>query len=111
MRDAAFPVNPEDLAQHTERLRALVRRLVADPARGDDLVQETHLVALTRPRRREVPLRAWLVGIARNLARHDKRSAARRDQRERAVARPVVAQTEGDLVERADLLRVVMGEL
>jgi RNA polymerase sigma-70 factor (ECF subfamily) len=112
MEDTVHPIDPQQLAQHTERLRALVTRLVEDPARADDIVQETHLVALTRPQRRGVPLFAWLAGVARNLALHDRRATVRRTRHERtaSISSGAISQPD-DAVERADFLRVVLAEL
>jgi DNA-directed RNA polymerase specialized sigma24 family protein len=45
-------LEPEDLLVHDGWVRALVRRLVYDPAEADELAQETWLAALQvkRPR-------------------------------------------------------------
>ncbi|MEW6073256.1 MAG: sigma factor [Planctomycetota bacterium] len=52
--------DPEDLLAHAAPLRRLARRLVADEARADDLVQDTWLAALRRPPGEERNLRGWL---------------------------------------------------
>src|SRR5262249_19652970 len=47
-------------------------------ADADDLVQETFLRAIERPRAADAALRPWLVGVARNLARDQRRRRRRR---------------------------------
>ncbi len=62
-------------ATHRAQVFALCRRLVADDARAEELVQETLAVAWTKlPELQEGRrFQAWIFGIARNLARNDRR--------------------------------------
>jgi RNA polymerase sigma-70 factor (ECF subfamily) len=65
---------------HHAPVRAFARRLVGDDASAEDVVQET-FVALPRAirgYRGDCSLRAFLLGIAVNHARHHVRAAARR---------------------------------
>jgi RNA polymerase sigma factor (sigma-70 family) len=71
------PSDPERLLVEGANLRALARDLVAGAADVDDLVQETWLRALMKPPREGFSLRAWLAGLARNVA-HERRRAERR---------------------------------
>jgi RNA polymerase sigma-70 factor (ECF subfamily) len=75
------------LLEHSGWLRGLARHLVADPADADDVVQLTYLAALERPGGSRVAGRAWLAGVARNVALQLGRSESRRTRRERATAR------------------------
>jgi RNA polymerase sigma factor (sigma-70 family) len=74
----------EELVSHTEWLTRLARALVGDAA-ADDVVQDTYEAALAKPSGREGPLRPWLGGVARNIARMSARTRARRERREQAV--------------------------
>ncbi|HEX5059226.1 MAG TPA: sigma-70 family RNA polymerase sigma factor, partial [Kofleriaceae bacterium] len=74
----------EELLAHTEWLTRLARALVGDVAAGD-VVQDTYEAALAKPSNRRGPLRPWLGGVARNMARMAARGRARRERREQAV--------------------------
>lgn len=65
-------------------LRALARRLVADPDAAEDLAQETWVRALASGGAARSP-RAWLAGVLRNLRRDTARGQGRRERREREV--------------------------
>ncbi len=73
----------EELLAHTEWLTRLARALVGDAA--DDVVQDTYEAALANRTKREGPLRPWLGGVARNMARMAARGRVRRERREQAV--------------------------
>jgi RNA polymerase sigma factor (sigma-70 family) len=97
----------EELAAEVAGVRRIVRGLVRDGGLAEDVAQEAWLTALSTRPPDDVPLRWWLAGIARNLARRLRRGESRRDRRERAVARPEGA-TPPDLVARAETHRRVM---
>ena len=80
--------DPETLMAHAGPLHRLARRLVADEARADDVVQETWLAALRRPPSEDANLRGWLFRVARNVARKKGREEDRRRGREERSARP-----------------------
>jgi RNA polymerase sigma-70 factor (ECF subfamily) len=84
----------ETLLAHTAWVRALAQRLVRDPERADDLVQETWLAAMTRPPTDRTNPRGWLRAVLRNVFRQDRRAEARRLERERDVARPECQESE-----------------
>ena len=95
-----------DLASQTAWLRRLARRLVGDAHAAEDVVQETFLVALEKPPRSlsgEGAARAWLHGIARNIARTGRRSEARRTARETTYTggKPQSSPGADEVVERA----------
>lgn len=79
MADAA--PTADELLAHTEWLTRLARALVGDAAAGD-VVQDTYEVALARPPKQPGPLRPWLGGVARNVAKMATRGRARRERRE-----------------------------
>src|SRR6185369_2913889 len=85
MTDSPPPVPLDVLLRHHDWVRALARRLVADPNVADDVVQETWLEALRRPPRHATSARGWLGTVARNAARKLGRSATRRGRHETAA--------------------------
>lgn len=74
--------------QYGNLVRWVARSQGVHEAALDDVVQDTFLGILRRlpDRNPEVPLRAWVIGVARNAAFSHGRGAARYDQRLRAVA-------------------------
>lgn len=102
---------PAQLDQHTGALRRLARTLVRDAHTADDLVQETWLRVLQSPPPRAGDIGAWLRTVLRSLAGRARRAAARRSQREAAVAREEGAPEPQALAERqrsvAALIRAV----
>ena len=80
-----------DLEAQGPFLRRLAASLVGDgaPDAGpEDLAQDVWLAGLEGRPAAGVPLRAWLVRVACNLAAGRRRGAARRSAREREAARP-----------------------
>lgn len=77
-REAAFR---ELVRRHGPAMTAVVRAVLRDRDRADDVVQEA-LLRVYEARERYVPgkasLRAWLLRIARNLALNAQRDGARR---------------------------------
>jgi RNA polymerase sigma-70 factor (ECF subfamily) len=105
-------VSAEELLEHAEWTRRLALALVGDPDDASDLTQEAFEVALTHPPTKPGPLRPWLGGVVRNLARMRWRGAGRRRERERKVelADPEGVPTPDQLVDRARAQqRVVRG--
>jgi len=99
---AAAPPGAEELLAHTDWLMQLARALVGDAAAGD-VVQETYEVALTKPPKRAGPLRPWLGGVARNVAKMSLRGGARRARREEAIAPAADVPTPEELVTRVQM--------
>lgn len=92
----------EELLAHTDWLTQLARALVGD-AGADDVVQETFEVALAKPPKQDGPLRPWLGGVARNIARMTARGRARRIAREQAVPASAEVPTPEELVARVQM--------
>src|SRR5688572_12599920 len=93
----------DELLAHLDWVRLLAARLVFDRTERHDLEQEVWLAAMrTRPAP-GVPLRAWLAGIAHNLAAMWRRGDGRRRRRERTVARDVVGASPADVAAQAEL--------
>src|SRR5262245_55288462 len=72
----------EELLTHASWLRGLAESLVADPARADDLVQETWIAARRRPPRALGSPRPWLARVLRNFDRNARRGEERRARHE-----------------------------
>lgn len=91
-----------------DALRRLARRLTrGDSQSAEDLVQETLLVVLRMDRPVERPHVGWLLGVARNVFRNQRRGEKRRALRERVSSVPVAYDDPMRLVERAELARVL----
>ncbi len=99
------PVDADQVARHADAVRALARRLVCDGATAEDVAQEAWLVALEGARRGDVPLRWWVRGVVRNVARHFRRADATRRRHETRAARPEAMPTAECSVERAEVHR------
>ncbi|MEY2745899.1 MAG: hypothetical protein RL112_941 [Planctomycetota bacterium] len=100
-----------DLLVHADWLRALARRLVADPSSADDVEQEVWRQALEAPPRDHANPRGWLAAVARNVARSLGRARARRARRELAAARAEALPDTSELVLEAELSRTLAGEV
>lgn len=101
---------PDDPAALLAELPWL-RRLATSLARGDgaDLAQDVCAAALAGAPPEPASLRAWLAATARNLARAERRSAARRRAREhRGRSSEVRAESPADLTERAAAGRALL---
>ena len=85
MSETARPEVIHQLLRHESFVRGILRSLLREEHRVQDLLQETWLRALRRPPASGGDSRAWLARVARNLAISSWRSEARRAQLERAV--------------------------
>ncbi|MHC4820833.1 MAG: sigma-70 family RNA polymerase sigma factor, partial [Planctomycetota bacterium] len=79
-------VRLDELLAHAGWVRGLAGSLVRDPAAADDLAQETLVAAWKRPPSADRPVRPWLAGVVRNLARQWWRGEGRRQRREASAA-------------------------
>lgn len=101
-------ISEGDILQHGEWVRRLALALVKNPDDADELAQETWEAALSRPPREAGPLRPWLAGVARNLARMRARSSGRRVRREESSVVPEPAQSPDELLERIEMQQQVV---
>jgi RNA polymerase sigma factor (sigma-70 family) len=104
-------LRPEDLLEHLEWMQRLARALThGDAAEADDLTSDAVQVVLDKPPLLDGPVRPWLAGVLRNLARLRARSSARRRRRDAAGgAADGAAPTPAELVERVETQRLVAG--
>jgi RNA polymerase sigma factor (sigma-70 family) len=100
-------ISEGEILQHAEWVRRLALALVRDRDDADELAQETWEAALSRPPREAGPLRPWLAGVARNLARMRARSSGRRARREESAERPEPAPSPEELVARVEMQQQV----
>jgi DNA-directed RNA polymerase specialized sigma24 family protein len=88
----------DGILANTAWIRRLARRLVADAAERDEVVQQVWLAALTQAPRAD-ELRPWLAGVLRNVARMRLRGGERRRRREQR-AESAAPPTPEELVGR-----------
>lgn len=101
----------EELLREGAWVRALARRLVADGAAADDVVQDTWVAAMrSAPAERE-NLRPWLARVVRNFATARRRTEANRAARETEAARREPVRSAADTVERLEAQRELVDAL
>lgn len=101
-------ISEGDILQHAEWVRRLALALVRNPEDADELAQETWEAALSTPPRESGPLRPWLAGVARNLARMRARSSGRRTRREESAVAPEPVGSPEQLVARVEMQQEVV---
>jgi len=99
--------------RHRERLHRFCARIASADA-AEDLVQETFVAAWTHAARfrGRSSVRAWLLGIAANLARKRRRGGVRRDAAMaslRVIAGASTPDPEGRVADRQTLDRLAAG--
>ncbi|MCB9879203.1 MAG: sigma-70 family RNA polymerase sigma factor [Planctomycetes bacterium] len=105
--DAANP--DAQLLQELVWVRELARRLLADEAQVDDVVQEAWVAARQQPRSfLRTNWRAWLAAVVRNRIRRVVRTERRRTRREQHVARAPVVDSTLDVLARGEVHRELM---
>jgi len=102
------PLDVEALLAERPMLERLARGLVRDSSLADDLTQEAWLAAAQAGPRPGGTLHAFLAGVLRNLRRNRVRAERRRARREAAAARPEALPSAAELVERAELQRLLV---
>ncbi len=105
------PPDVEQLLRHARWVRALACRLVADPGRADDIVQDTWVAALEHGPREEHSIRAWLGRVVANFAFQQRRSEGARTRREHCVASPEPLPSVAEMAARAELERKLVSEV
>jgi len=102
-------LTPETLLAHQAWVERLARGLVRDSSLAQDLAQETWLQASRGERALDATsLRAYLGGMLNNLRRASWRAGERRARREARAARPEALPSPAELVERAELQRLLV---
>jgi RNA polymerase sigma factor (sigma-70 family) len=100
-----------DILAHTAWMRRLARRLVADAAERDEVVQAVWVQALLHAPA-TANLRPWLAAVLRNVVRMRFRGEGRRARREEtAPAAPAAAATPEELAGRVEVEREVASAL
>jgi RNA polymerase sigma-70 factor (ECF subfamily) len=101
-------IEVEVLLAERSVLERLAAGLVRDSSLAEDLAQEAWLAAARSGPRTSGSLRAFLAGVLRNLRRNQVRAERRRARREAAAARPEALPSSAELVERAELQRLLV---
>lgn len=112
--DSSAPIQPEPWLAHAGWMRTLARRLLADPADVDDVVQDASIAAWRQTESMAPQPRAlepWLARVVRNLARSRQRSRERRDAHEGARSPLAALPTAEQILERLDLQRILVEEV
>src|SRR5262245_7988537 len=103
-----LPLDLEALLAQQPWVERLAAGLVRDTALAQDLAQEAWLTAARGGPREAGALRGFLAGVVRNLRRNTRRESERRARRERVAARPEALPSPAELVERAELQRLLV---
>lgn len=103
-------LRPEDLLENLEWMRRLARALTrGDAAEAEDLTSDAVEAALGQQPLLDGPVRPWLGGVLRNLARLRARAGTRRRQRDATAVSEGSAPSPAELVERVETQRQVAG--
>ncbi|MCA8943033.1 MAG: sigma-70 family RNA polymerase sigma factor, partial [Planctomycetes bacterium] len=99
------PIDASTLLAETHFLRQLATRLVG-PDDADDVAQDV-LIAATSATAPDDVDRRWLGGVTRKIAAFRQRGESRRRRREALVARADEVASAADLVQRAEMQRML----
>jgi RNA polymerase sigma-70 factor (ECF subfamily) len=105
--ESRLPIPVEELLQHAGWLRGLAASLVGDPARADDLVQETWLATLKRPPLAGPSPRPWLERVFRNLARNRRRAEHTRAEHETRVEGRYPSPSPDEIAQEVETQRLL----
>jgi RNA polymerase sigma-70 factor (ECF subfamily) len=89
----------------------LARGLVRDHGVAEDVVQETWLAALSRAPGEPGRLKPWLAHVLANFARKERRSGARRMEREALAARSEGLPSASEIATRLEAQRLLVEAL
>ncbi len=110
MKNWIHGVPHEDLDREVQRIRRLARGLCFEHA-ADDAAQEAWLAALRSSGEPPRSLAAWLAGTVRNIVAAERRSGARRREREIEVAQPASSPSAGEAAEQIEVLQRLLSSL
>ena len=97
----------EKLLQHSAWLENLTRKLAREEHLAADLAQDAMVAALQSPPSDPQRARGWLAEVVRRLAFNRRRGEARRERRERLVARRGEEPDATDILERVEIKKAV----
>src|SRR5262245_61393137 len=103
-----YAIDPAVLLAQQPWVERLAQGLVRDSSLAQDLAQEAWLTAARSAPREPGSLQAYLGGVVRNLKRSAWRADVRRTRREELAARPEALPSPAELVERAELQRMLV---
>jgi RNA polymerase sigma-70 factor (ECF subfamily) len=101
-------LDPAVLLAQQGWVERLARGLVRDSSLAQDLAQEAWLEAARKGPEDIGERRGFLAGVVRNLKRSHARAERRRERREEIAARPEALPSPAELVERAELQRLLV---
>ncbi|HXS81481.1 MAG TPA: RNA polymerase sigma factor, partial [Methylomirabilota bacterium] len=101
-------LDPAVLLAQQGWVERLARGLVRDSSLAQDLAQEAWLEAARKGPEDLGERRGFLAGVVRNLKRSHARAERRRARREEIAARPEALPSPAELVERAELQRLLV---
>lgn len=99
------PIDATSLLSDTQFLRRLATKLVGS-ADADDVAQDVLIAANSGTAPADVD-RRWLSGVTRKVAAYKQRTELRRQRREHFAARRDEVASAGELVQRAEMQRVL----
>jgi RNA polymerase sigma-70 factor, ECF subfamily len=97
----------QQLQEHARCVRSLAAALLRDEAAGQDIAQETMLVACQRGPRTSQALRSWMLRVGRRLANRRRHSERRRSHREDIASLADDLPSASDDVVRTEMLQAV----
>lgn len=101
----------DEIKKHMTFVRRIARDLVGDVHLADELSQSAMVAALEQRPEPERGMRAWFVGVVRNLARSHYRSEARRGETSLEAGRAGSSAFDPESPERSALDTIQRGEL
>ena len=97
----------DEFLEHVEFIRGIARSLLGDGDSAEDIVQLTWIRSVESPPAPTGSRRSWLAVVASNFARTRRRSEARRERREKAVAKGEHVPPAQWTVERERIVQLI----